>query len=306
MRIGVDVGGTKIEAIALDAKGTELQRIRTATPKGDYAGTIAAIVGLVNELETLTGQTGTVGVGIPGTIVPATGLVKNANSTWLNGKPLQKDLSAALGREVRCANYANCFAISEATDGAAKGYEVVFGVIFGTGCGGGVTFDGRIHNGPNGLAGEWGHTPLPWVSATEFPGPLCYCGQHGCLETWISGTGLEWDFARTSSRNLRGVEIVQAAEAGDVEAQQALERLIDRMARGLSTVVNVLDPDVFVLGGGLSNLGRLYDGELANRLRDYGFGGGVETPILKNLHGDSSGVRGAAWLWPLQKSDAGE
>jgi fructokinase len=306
MRIGVDVGGTKIEAIALDAKGTELQRIRTATPKGDYAGTIAAIVGLVNELETLTGQTGTVGVGIPGTIVPATGLVKNANSTWLNGKPLQKDLSAALGREVRCANDANCFAISEATDGAAKGYEVVFGVIFGTGCGGGVTFDGRIHNGPNGLAGEWGHTPLPWVSATEFPGPLCYCGQHGCLETWISGTGLEWDFARTSSRNLRGVEIVQAAEAGDVEAQQALERLIDRMARGLSTVVNVLDPDVFVLGGGLSNLGRLYDGELANRLRDYGFGGGVETPILKNLHGDSSGVRGAAWLWPLQKSDAGE
>ncbi len=306
MRIGVDVGGTKIEAIALDAKGTELQRIRTATPKGEYEGTIAAIVGLVRELETVTGQTGTVGVGIPGTIIPATGLVKNANSTWLNGKPLQKDLSAALGREVRCANDANCFAISEATDGAGKGYEVVFGVIFGTGCGGGVTFDGRIHNGPNGLAGEWGHTPLPWASATEFPGPLCYCGQHGCLETWISGTGLEWDFARVSSRNLRGAEIVQAAEEGDEEANRALERLIDRMARGLSTVVNVLDPDVIVLGGGLSNLGRLYDGELAGRLRDYGFGGGVETPILKNLHGDSSGVRGAAWLWPLQKSDAGE
>jgi len=303
MRIGVDVGGTKIEAIALDAKGTELQRIRTSTPKGEYEGTIAAIVGLVNELETLTGQTGTVGVGIPGTIVPATGLVKNANSTWLNGKPMQKDLSAALGREVRCANDANCFAISEATDGAAKGYEVVFGVIFGTGCGGGVCFEGRVHNGPNGLAGEWGHTPLPWTTAVEVPGPLCYCGQHGCLETWISGTGLEWDFARTSSRNLRGAEIVQAAEAGDVEAQQALERLIDRMARGLSTIVNVLDPDAIVLGGGLSNLGRLYDGELANRLRNYGFGGGVETPILKNLHGDSSGVRGAAWLWPLEKSD---
>ena len=306
MRIGVDVGGKKIEAIALDAKGTELKRIRTATPKGEYEGTIAAIVGLVRELETVTGQTGTVGVGIPGTIVPATGLVKNANSTWLNGKPLQKDLSAALGREVRCANDANCFAISEATDGAGKVYEVVFGVIVGTGCGGGVTFGGRVHNGPNGLAGEWGHTPLPWASATEFPGPLCYCGQHGCLETWISGTGLEWDFARTSSRNLRGVEIVQAAEAGDAEANQALERLIDRMARGLSTVVNVLDPDAFVLGGGLSNLHRLYDGELANRLRDYGFGGGVETPILKNQHGDSSGVRGAAWLWPLEKSDAGE
>jgi fructokinase len=306
MRIGVDVGGTKIEAIALDARGGELQRIRTATPKGDYAGTIAAIVGLVKELETATGQTGTVGVGIPGTIVRATGLVKNANSTWLNGQPLQIDLGAALGREVRCANDANCFAISEATDGAAKGYEVVFGVIFGTGCGGGVSIAGRIHAGPNGLGGEWGHTPLPWATAGEFPGPQCYCGHHGCLETWISGTGLEWDFARTTSRNLRGSEIVQAAEAGDMEAGEALERLIDRMARGLSTVVNVLDPDVLVLGGGLSNLGRLYNGELAARLRGYGFGGGVETPILRNVHGDSSGVRGAAWLWPLEKSDSGE
>ena len=306
MRIGVDVGGTKIEAIALDAEGVELQRIRTATPKGDYAGTIAAIVGLVNELETTTACPGTVGVGIPGTIVPATGLVKNANSVWLNGKPLQKDLAAALGREVRCANDANCFAISEATDGAAKGYEVVFGVIVGTGCGGGVSFAGRIHSGPNGLGGEWGHTPLPWPTAGELPGALCYCGRHGCLETWISGTGLEWDFARTSSRNLRGAEIVQAAEAGDAEAKAALERLIDRMARGLSTIVNVLDPDAIVVGGGLSNLQRLYDGELAMRLRDYGFGGGVETPILRNVHGDSSGVRGAAWLWPLGKSDAGE
>jgi len=301
MRIGVDVGGTKIEAIALDANGVELQRIRTPTPKGDYEGTIAAIVGLVNELETVTGETGTVGVGIPGTIVGATGLVKNANSTWMNGKPLQVDLSKALNREVRCANDANCFTISEATDGAAQRYDVVFGVIVGTGCGGGVAFGGEIHNGPNGLAGEWGHTPLPWTTATEVPGMLCYCGRHGCLETWISGSGLEWDFARVSSRNLRGAEIVQAAEAGDEEAQQALERLIDRMARGLSTIVNVLDPDVIVLGGGLSNLQRLYDGELAMRLRDYGFGGGVETPILKNQHGDSSGVRGAAWLWPLAK-----
>jgi len=304
MRIGVDVGGTKIEAIALDAKGVELKRIRTATPKGEYEGTIAAIVGLVNELETVTGQTGTVGVGIPGTIVRSTGLVKNANSTWLNGKPLQVDLSKALNREVRCANDANCFTISEATDGAAQGYEVVVGVIVGTGCGGGVSFEGQIHNGPNGLAGEWGHTPLPWTTASEVPGMLCYCGRHGCLETWISGSGLEWDFARVSSRNLRGAEIVKAAEAGDQEAKDALERLIDRMARGLSTIVNVLDPDAIVLGGGLSNLQRLYDGELALRLRDYGFGGGVETPILKNRHGDSSGVRGAAWLWPLQKSGA--
>jgi fructokinase len=301
MRIGVDVGGTKIEAIALDPKGSELQRIRIPTPKGDYAGTIDAVASLVHTLENATGQTGTVGVGIPGTIVASTGLVKNANSTWLNGQPLQRDLSAALDREVRCANDANCFAISEATDGAAQGYEVVFGVIFGTGCGGGISIAGRVHAGPNGLGGEWGHTPLPWPTPDESPGMLCYCGRHGCLETWISGTGFEWDFARVTSRNLRGVEIVAAAEAGDVEANAALDRLIDRMARGLSTVVNVLDPDVFVIGGGLSNLARLYEGGLAARLRDYGFGGGVETPILRNLHGDSSGVRGAAWLWPLER-----
>lgn len=302
MRIGVDVGGTKIEAIALDPAGVELKRIRVATPKGDYAGTIAAIEGLVQELETITGQTGTVGVGIPGTIVAATGLVKNANSTWLNGMPLQKDLSLTLHREVRCANDANCFAISEATDGAAIGYDVVFGVIFGTGCGGGISIHGRVHAGPNGLGGEWGHTSLPWATSEELPGMLCYCGRHGCLETWISGTGFEWDFARVTSRNLRGVEIVAAAEAGDDEANQVLDRLIDRMARGLSTVVNVLDPDAIVIGGGLSNLDRLYEGGLTERLRDYGFGGGVETPILRNVHGDSSGVRGAAWLWPLHRS----
>jgi fructokinase len=300
MRIGVDVGGTKIEAIALDAQGVELQRIRLATPKGDYEGTIASIADLVRELETATKQTGTVGVGIPGTIVGSTGLVKNANSTWLNGRPLQQDLSVALSREVRCANDANCFAISEATDGAAQGFEVVFGVIVGTGCGGGVSINGRIHAGPNGLGGEWGHTPLPWTNATEVPGPLCYCGRHGCLEMWISGTGFAWDFARVTSRNLSGAEIVAAAEGGDEEAREALDRLIDRMARGLSTIVNVLDPDAIVMGGGLSNLQLLYDGRLATRLRDYGFGGGVETPILRNLHGDSSGVRGAAWLWPLQ------
>jgi fructokinase len=300
MRIGVDVGGTKIEAIALDAQGVELQRIRLATPKGDYEGTIASIADLVRELETATKQTGTVGVGIPGTIVGSTGLVKNANSTWLNGRPLQQDLSVALSREVRCANDANCFAISEATDGAAQGFEVVFGVIVGTGCGGGVSINGRIHAGPNGLGGEWGHTPLPWTNATEVPGPLCYCGRHGCLEMWISGTGFAWDFARVTSRNLSGAEIVAAAEGGDEEATEALDRLIDRMARGLSTIVNVLDPDAIVMGGGLSNLQLLYDGRLATRLRDYGFGGGVETPILRNLHGDSSGVRGAAWLWPLQ------
>lgn len=305
MRIGVDVGGTKIEGIALGPQGAELKRIRVATPKGDYAGTLAAIAGLVHELEVVTSQTGTVGVGIPGTVMASTGLVKNANSTWLNGQPMQKDLSAALHREVRCANDANCFAISEATDGAARGYEVVFGVIFGTGCGGGVSINGRVHAGPNGLGGEWGHTPLPWATAEELPGPMCYCGQRGCLETWISGTGFECDFARVTGRNLRGAEIVAAAASGDAEATKALTQLIDRMARGLSTVVNVLDPDAIVIGGGLSKLGQLYEGGLSARLKDYGFGGGVETPILRNMHGDSSGVRGAAWLWPLQREDAG-
>ncbi len=300
MRIGVDVGGTKMEAIALDAQGAELARIRVATPRGDYAATVSTLAGLVAELESKTGQTGTVGVGIPGTVVAATGLVKNANSTWLNGMPFERDLSTALQREVRCANDANCFAISEATDGAAKGYGVVFGVIVGTGCGGGVSLHGHVHAGPNGLAGEWGHTPLPWATGEELPGQLCYCGRHGCLETWISGTGFEWDFARVTSRNLRGAEIVAAAAAGDEDALAALDRLTDRLARGLSLLVNVLDPDAIVLGGGLSNLDILYAGGLAAKLRDYGFGGGVETPILKNLHGDSSGVRGAAWLWPQE------
>jgi fructokinase len=306
MRIGVDLGGTKIEAIALNAAGQSLRRVRVATPKGDYRATVGAIAGLVRELEASTHRVGSVGVGIPGTIVPATGLVKNANSTWLNGMPLERDLSIALEREVRCANDANCFAVSEATDGAARGYGVVFGAILGTGCGGGIAIDGRIHAGPNGLAGEWGHTPLPWPGAEEQPGPLCYCGRRGCLEMWISGTGFEWDFARASSRSLRAAEVVLAAQAGDTEAAAALERLVDRIARGLATIVNVLDPNVIVLGGGLSNLDRLYDGSLARGLRDYGFGGGVETPILRNVHGDSSGVRGAAWLWPTAKAQHGE
>jgi fructokinase len=298
MRIGIDLGGTKIEAIALDADGQELQRIRVATPKGDYAGTVNAIAGLVREVEETLQQQGTVGVGIPGTIVRATGLVKNANSLWLNGRPLEQDLSLAIKREVRCANDANCFAISEATDGAAKGANVVFGVIMGTGCGGGLAVGGKTHAGPNGLAGEWGHTPLPWATHDELPGQLCYCGQHGCMETWISGTGFEWDFARVTSRNLRGAEIVAAAASGDAEAEAAMERLVGRVARGLAVIVNVLDPDVIVLGGGLSNLDRLYRGDLLEKVTAYSFGGGVTTPILRNVHGDSSGVRGAAWLWP--------
>ncbi|HEX5282767.1 MAG TPA: ROK family protein [Bryocella sp.] len=298
MRIGVDLGGTKTEALALDGNGRELRRVRVPTPQHDYAATIATIATLVSDLERDVGTQGTVGVGIPGTIVAATGLVKNANSTWLNGQPLQRDLSTALQREVRCANDANCFAISEATDGAAAGAEVVFGVILGTGCGGGLVVRGSLLTGPNGLAGEWGHTPLPWMSADEFPGPQCYCGRRGCLETWISGTGFERDFEQVTGRSVRGTEIVAAAAAGDREAEAALLRLEDRIARGLSTIVNIVDPDVIVLGGGVSRIDRLYRGGIASRLRGYGFGGGVETPIRRNVHGDSSGVRGAAWLWP--------
>ena len=298
MRIGVDLGGTKIEALALDDAGRELRRVRVPTPQQDYAGTVGAIATLVQDLERELGAQGTVGVGIPGTIVAATGLVKNANSTWLNGQPLQRDLSDTLSRAVRCANDANCFAISEATDGAAVGAEVVFGVILGTGCGGGVVVRGAIVTGPNGLAGEWGHTALPWPSVDEWPGPQCYCGRHGCLETWISGPAFERDFQRVTGRWLRSAEIVTAAASGDAEAEAALLRLEDRIARGLSTVVDMIDPDVIVLGGGISRIDRLYSGRISTRLRDYGFGGGVQTPIRRNLHGDSSGVRGAAWLWP--------
>jgi fructokinase len=302
MRIGVDLGGTKIEALALDDAGHELRRVRIPTPQQDYSGTVRTLATLVQGLERELGEQGTVGVGIPGTIVAATGHVKNANSTWLNGQPLHRDLSNALSREVRCANDANCFAISEATDGAAVGAEVVFGVILGTGCGGGIVVHGALLTGANGLAGEWGHTPLPWPSANEWPGPQCYCGRRGCLETWISGPAFERDFERVAGRSLRSAEVVAAAAGGDAEAEAALERLEDRIARGLSTVVDIVDPDVIVLGGGLSRIDRLYSGTISTRLRDYGFGGGVETPIRRNLHGDSSGVRGAAWLWPAATS----
>lgn len=298
MRIGIDLGGTKTEAIALNAQGTEMRRIRTSTPRGDYQGTIRTITTLVRQLETELGQQATVGVGIPGTVVADTGLVKNANSVWLNGQPLERDLSEALHREVRCANDANCFAVSEATDGAAAGRNVVLGVILGTGCGGGIALQGRIHAGQNGIAGEWGHTPLPWPDPDEIPGPACYCGRRGCLETWISGTGLERDFLQHTGLTLSGREIAQQAESGNEDAQLALRRLIGRIGRGLAVVVDILDPDVIVLGGGLSNLAELYDGALQSAIADFTFGRTM-TPVVRNLHGDSSGVRGAAWLWPL-------
>ena len=297
MRIGIDLGGTKVEGIALDERGQELRRIRVATPRDDYDGTVGAIAGLVHELETATGSVGTVGVGIPGTVVGATGLVKNANSTWLNGRPLEVDLSAALEREVRCANDANCFAVSEATDGAGKGYETVFGVIIGTGCGGGLAIRGHVGSGLNGLRGEWGHNPLPWQTAEEYPGPPCYCGHTGCLETWISGTGFEKDYERATGQALRGRDIVSAALAGDAVAEAALVRYEDRLGRALATLANVVDPDVIVLGGGMSQVDRLYSGRVAEIMAENAFGRGTVTPIVRNQHGDSSGVRGAAWLW---------
>lgn len=297
MRIGIDVGGTKIEALAIDDDGVELARYRVDTPREDYPGTIAAMVGLVRRLEEETGRTGTVGAGIPGSISRITGLVKNANSTWLNGRPLDRDVSAALGREVRMANDANCFAVSEATDGAAAGAHVVFGVILGTGCGGGVAISGRVHAGPNGVAGEWGHNPLPWLRPEEYPGPVCYCGKRGCLEMWISGTGIALDYRTATGRSRTTPEIVADFEAGETDAVAAMERFEDRLARGLAHVINILDPDAIVIGGGVSKVKHIYQG-LSGRLQRYVFGGEVLTPVVPARYGDSSGVRGAAWLWP--------
>ena len=299
LRIGVDLGGTKIEFVALARDGSELYRHRIPTPRFEYDGTVRALADGVEEMEKQLGRTATVGVGIPGTISTRTGLVKNANSTWLNGKPFDKDLSRALGREVRCANDANCLAVSEATDGAGAGRHVVFAVILGTGCGGGIAVDGGVHSGSNGIAGEWGHNTLPWMRAEEFPGPPCYCGKNGCVETWISGTGLEKDFERATRVSLRGPEIMARSEAGEPDALAALERFEDRLARGLAGVINLLDPDVIVMGGGASQISRIYKNVPA-LLREYVFGKEAGTPLVPAKHGDSSGVRGAAWLWPLQ------
>jgi fructokinase len=300
MRIGIDVGGTKIEGLAINNEGQELARQRVDTPKNDYRRTIEAVAGLVRHLESVTGLTGSVGTGIPGSISAKTGLVKNANSTWLNGKPLDKDLMAAVGREVRVSNDANCFAVSEATDGAAAGRHVVFGVILGTGCGGGVAIDGRVHAGQNGVGGEWGHNPLPWATAEEYPGPVCYCGKKGCMEMWVSGTGLARDYQQMTGRERTAREIIADFEAGEKDAAVMVDRLEDRLARGLSTVINILDPDVIVIGGGLSQAKHLYE-SIPTRLGKYVFGGEADTPVVQAKFGDSSGVRGAAWLWPLMR-----
>ncbi len=307
VRIGIDLGGTKIEGLALDGAGSEIARLRVLTPKHDYEATLKAILEVVNYLERRAKnllrdqQQASVGVGIPGTVVAATGLVKNANSTWLNGQPLERDLATALGRPVRIANDANCLAVSEATDGAAAGAGLVFAVILGTGCGGGVASNGRVHVGPNGVAGEWGHNPLPWATEDELPGPRCYCGQFGCIEAWISGTGLAKDHAALHPPNGRALsvpEIAAAAEQGDAAAEGSLVRLESRIGRALASVVNLLDPDAIVIGGGLSNLDRIY-ANVPPLIERHLFGGGkLATPILKAKHGDASGVRGAAWLWP--------
>ena len=299
MRIGIDVGGTKIEFVALDLEGAELHRHRVPTPRNDYPGTVRALAEGVRQIEAKLARNASVGLGIPGTISGITGLVKNANSTWLNGKPLDQDLAAALARPVRCANDANCLAVSEATDGAGAGKHLVFAVILGTGCGGGVAVDGRVHAGRNGVAGEWGHNPLPWQNAQEYPGPPCYCGRNGCVETWISGTGLERDYERTTGAALRGEEIIARSEAGEAEAIAAVSRLENRLARSLGYVINLLDPDVIVLGGGLSRVPRLY-ANVPSELKNWVFGREADTPVVPAKHGDSSGVRGAAWLWPSE------
>jgi len=297
VRIGVDLGGTKIEVIALGDGGVERFRERVATPRDDYDATLDAVAGLVRRAEAATGETGPVGVGLPGALSPATGLLKNANSTWLIGRPLDRDLADRLGRPVRLENDANCFALSEATDGAGAGERVVFGVIVGTGTGGGVVVDGRVLTGPNAIAGEWGHNPLPWPRSDELPGPPCYCGRHGCVETWLSGPGFERDHGGGHS----SPEIVALAENGDAGATAALDRYVDRMARSLAVMINILDPDVIVLGGGVSNLDVVYEAVPA-RWGEYVFSDRVDTRLVKNVHGDSSGVRGAAWLWPATGS----
>jgi fructokinase len=300
MRIGIDLGGTKIEALAIDDRGAELARHRVDTPRDDYEATIKAMVALVHRMEAETGRTGTVGAGIPGTISRVTGRVKNANSTWLNGQPFHTDLTAALGREVRVANDANCLAVSEATDGAAAGVRFVYGVILGTGCGGGVALEGCVHDGPNGVAGEWGHNPLPWPRPEESPGPACYCGKRGCMEMWVSGTGIGRDYKNVTGTAKTTREIVADFTAGDQVASETIERFEDRLARGLSNVINILDPDVIVVGGGVSRVEHIY-GALPKLLPQYVFGGEASTPIVQAKYGDSSGVRGAAWLWPNRR-----
>ena len=304
MRIGIDLGGTKIEGVALHANGSVAARRRVATPGGGYRGTVEAIVELVHHLERETVERSSVGLGMPGIISPATGFVKNANSVCLNGCPMDRDLALVLGREVRVENDANCFALSEASDGAAAGRTCVFGVILGTGTGGGVVVNGRILRGRNAIAGEWGHNPLPWPEPGEWPGENCYCGRTGCIETFLSGPGLTRDYARATGAQIDSVEVARRAEAGEPQAVFCLDRYVNRLGRALATILNVIDPDAIVLGGGLSGIKRLYR-DVPREWSRYVFSDRVETELLPPKFGDASGVRGAAWLWPAVSSSIG-
>lgn len=298
MRFGLDLGGTKMEAVLLDDTGEIVWRERRPTPAEDYQAIIEAIAALVAQAAIETAQEMTVGIGMPGSLSPKTGLVRNSNTQCLNGQAIKQDLESAMAREVRLANDANCFALSEATDGAGAGAQSVFGVIIGTGCGGGLVFDGKLQNGANGIGGEWGHNPLAAPTADELPGPPCYCGRHGCNEVWISGSGFARDHEAIAGEKLTAEQIIASDSAA---AKASFERLCDRIARALGAVINVVDPDVIVLGGGLSNVDALYT-HIPEIWDGYIFSDVIETRLVKNKHGDSSGVRGAAWLWPLNKS----
>ncbi|HEY7383993.1 MAG TPA: ROK family protein [Beijerinckiaceae bacterium] len=295
MLIGIDWGGTKIEAIALSEAGETLARTRVATPR-DYDRAVTAATRLVHDIERSLGRNGSVGVGIPGALSPSTGLVRNANSVWMNGKPLDRDLARALDRPVRIENDANCFAVSEAIDGAGEGGKVVWGVILGTGAGSGIAIDGRPLSGPHKVAGEWGHNPLPWPRDDERPGPPCFCGKSGCLETFVSGTGFAADHARRTGETLRAEEIVARMRRGDAAASASFDIYLDRLGRGMAHVIHILDPDVIVLGGGMSDVDEIY-GQLPARIAPWVLTDAFVTPVRKNRHGASSGVRGAAWLW---------
>jgi len=296
MKIGIDWGGTKMEVAALDVSGAELFRKRIPTPRDDYAACIEAAAGLIEAAEQEIGQTGTAGFGIPGSLSPKTGLVKNANSTWLNGKPLMADLEARLGRPVRIENDANCLAVSEATDGAAAGAHFVHAIIIGTGSGSGIAIGGKAHRGANGIGGEWGAISVPWMQAHEYPGPKNWIGHHGCIDHWCSGTGFQSGYQAETGSDLTGPDIMKLKRAGDPVALRHYEAYVSRLARALAMAANLMDPDVFVLGGGMSNIDELYD-DLPAAMRPYIFSDSFDTPIRKAKHGDSSGVRGAAWLW---------
>jgi fructokinase len=296
MLIGIDWGGTKIEGVAMREDGVELLRLREPTPRHDYFGCIKAITAMIDALEAQTGQRGSIGIGIPGSLEPISRLGKGASSTWLLGRPVEKDLLQAIQREIRVENDADCFAASEAMDGAGVGYNVVFAVILGSGAGAGIAVGGKAHHGPNNSGGEWGHNPLPFPNTAELPGKACYCGRHGCMETWVSGRAFEAQYTEHTGEELKARDIIEKKRNGDRLCGMLWDRYIDRVARGLATVVNSLDPDVLVMGGGMSNVEELY-AELPSALARRTFSTVFHTPIRKAVHGDASGVRGAAWLW---------